>query len=419
MQSSAARVWLVGWLMILVHSVAAMFTRIPGIWGGLTFILWSVTLIWAGLLFTYASTPHRNKSSSRWLLATLFVSGTLYITVLCTIPGRHWAMNLAASLIGLGPLAVTLGSLGAINELRRWLIVSFCGSLSIFLLIVQNRPPFGLVVAWNAVIFTVFIGNCFFASLTYRRATAGAFVTIAGFLAWASVFVVEPLIHTVRPQVQIEGEIWHLPAFVVAVGMMLLLLEDQIEHNKYLALHDSLTGLPNRRLFQDRMTRALERSRRTGTEMALLVIDLDNFKQVNDTMGHHVGDLVLQHVASLFAERIRRSDTISRTGGDEFSVILEEPTSREDAEHVGRSLRQLLIDPFDLENYKVQIGASFGIAISPEDSSDAEALCIAADLRMYDAKRHSRESNKDSDSDKRKFLLTRESGIYEELRLAH
>ena len=78
--------------------------------------------------------------------------------------------------------------------------------------------------------------------------------------------------------------------------MILLLLEEQIEHNQYLALHDELTGLPNRRLFQDRLNSALERARRTGTKTALLLVDLDHFKQVNDTFGHHAGDRVLEHV---------------------------------------------------------------------------------------------------------------------------
>ena len=202
----------------------------------------------------------------------------------------------------------------------------------------------------------------------------------------------------VRPQVFIESEVWHLPAYVVAIGMMLLLLEDQIEHNKHLALHDALTGLPNRRLFEDRMASALERSRRTGTEMALLVIDLNDFKQINDTMGHHIGDVVLQRVASAFAERVRRSDTVSRTGGDEFSVILEEPTNREEAVYVGRSLQQLLNDPLEIEDRKVKLGISVGIAIFPEDGSDAQALCVAADLQMYGAKRHSQESKLDAGS---------------------
>jgi len=206
------------------------------------------------------------------------------------------------------------------------------------------------------------------------------------------------------PQLHIEAEVWNLPKYLVAVGMILLLLESQIEDNKYLALHDPLTGLPNRRLFEDRMNSALERSRRNGTQMALLVIDLDRFKLINDTLGHHVGDLVLQHVGSTFSERVRRSDTVSRTGGDEFSVILEETTNREEAENVGTSLRQLLEPPLDLGDCEVQIGASIGIAIFPEDAADAESLCIAADHRMYEEKNNNRRLNQDVPPAKRKYL---------------
>jgi diguanylate cyclase (GGDEF)-like protein len=165
--------------------------------------------------------------------------------------------------------------------------------------------------------------------------------------------------------------------------MILLLLEEQIEHNKYLALHDELTGLPNRRLFQDRLANSLERARRTGSQTALLLVDLDQFKQVNDTLGHHVGDQLLKRVGAVFSGRVRRSDTVARTGGDEFSVILDEPINRDDAERVGNSLIELLNQPFDLGNQTIRVGASVGIAVFPEDASDVEGLCIAADLRMY------------------------------------
>jgi diguanylate cyclase (GGDEF)-like protein len=171
--------------------------------------------------------------------------------------------------------------------------------------------------------------------------------------------------------------------------MILVLLEEQIEHNKYLALHDELTGLPNRRLFQDRLGGALERARRTGSHAALLLVDLDQFKHVNDSLGHHAGDQVLKRVGKVFSERVRRSDTVARTGGDEFSVILDDPTSREDAERVGNSLIELLNQPFELGDQTVQIGASVGLAVFPDDALDAEGLCIAADLRMYDFKHRS------------------------------
>jgi diguanylate cyclase (GGDEF)-like protein len=283
------------------------------------------------------------------------------------------------------PLAIALVALRKFNNPLRWVTVALYTGLAIFLLGVQHRPG-GADLALNGVMFTVYFGCFIHFWWMYRRATAGAFITIAGFLGWAFVFVVAPLMDAYMPQVHLESEVWNLPKYVVAVGMILVLLEDQIEHNRHLALHDPLTGLPNRRLFQDRLASALERARRTETQAALLVIDLDRFKLVNDTLGHHVGDLLLQRVGSLFAGRVRRSDTVARTGGDEFSVVLEEPTSRIEAVHVGESLMQLLNEPLELGDHTVRIGASVGVAVFPEDAHDMEPLCIAADLKMYDYK---------------------------------
>jgi diguanylate cyclase (GGDEF)-like protein len=185
------------------------------------------------------------------------------------------------------------------------------------------------------------------------------------------------------PQVHIENEVWNLPKYVVAVGMILLMLEDQIEHNRHLALHDELTGLPNRRLFQDRLANALERARRTRAQTALVVVDLDRFKEVNDTLGHHAGDLVLRQVAQVLAGRVRRSDTVARTGGDEFCLVLEEPISRAAANRVGHSLMRLLNEPMTVGGRTMRVGASHGISIFPEDAADMESLCIVADRRMY------------------------------------
>jgi len=268
----------------------------------------------------------------------------------------------------------------------RWAVVMLYGALALFLLAVQHRSGNGPDLALNAVLFTVYLGWSIHFWYTYRQATTGAFITIAGFFSWALVFVIAPGISAFLPGFHLESEVWNLPKYVVAVGMILLLLEKQIEHNKYLALHDELTGLPNRRLFEDRLAKTLERASRSGSQVALLLVDLDRFKQVNDSLGHHVGDMLLSRVGDLFSGRVRRSDTVARTGGDEFSIILEGPTSREDAEFVSQSLIQLLKEPLNLGNHAVRIGASVGVAVFPEDASNLEALCIAADLRMYDSK---------------------------------
>ena len=375
--------------MIVLHFAAFLFTKVPGIWGIIAGVLGLVSLAWGGTLFMWASVPDRQKNSSRWMLVALLGSIAIYIPILIVGSAPDWAKNLAASLIGLLPLAVTLTSMRDFEPSLRWVnVIQYC-PLSIFLLIIQNRPGNGTALALNALLFTVYFGCCIHFWYSYRRATAGAFITVAGFLAWALVFVLVPLMTALWPAVHIESEVWNLPKlgyYVVAVGMILLLLEDQIEHNKSLALHDDLTGLANRRLYIDRLATALERARRNGTQVALLMVDLDYFKQVNDSLGHHVGDQALKQVAALLTGRVRRSDTVARTGGDEFSVILAEPTSRSSAELVRRSLLKLLDEPLQLGEHKVRIGASVGIAIFPEDAHDVESLCIAADLRMYDSK---------------------------------
>jgi diguanylate cyclase (GGDEF)-like protein len=376
--------------MVVFHFAAFLFLNFSGIVGILATVAGLSALIWAGLLFMWASVPYRREISSRAMFIALGATNTLYIIVLTVTPETAWAMNIAASLLGVLPLLVALWVVRNFNRPLRWIVVSLYCALSIFILSIQHRPSNGDDLALNAVLFTVYFGCCLHFWFGYRRATAGAFITIAGFLAWSAVFVVAPIMAAFFPAIHVESEVWNLPKYVVAVGMILLLLEDQIERTRHLAQHDHLTGLANRRLFQFRLESALERARRTGSQTALLVVDLDQFKQVNDTLGHHVGDLVLQRVAAMFLARVRRSDTVARTGGDEFSIILEEPTSRESALTVVRSLLQLLDEPLQLgDGHMARIGASVGLAIFPEDANDAQSLCIAADLRMYDSKHES------------------------------
>lgn len=389
-RTSSSGVWLVGWLMVVLHFAAFLFLPVPGIASIASALLGSAALAWAGILFMWASVPYRDRTSSRWMLASLLTSNTFYIVVVSITPARHWLLTSAAILIGALPLAISLGNSRTFRHPLRWSLVLLNCLLSAFLLAVQNRHGIGASLAMNALLFSIYFGCCIHFWYAYRRATAGALITVLGFLAWANVFTIGPAMLAFFPGFHAESEVWNLPKYVVAVGMILLLLEDQIEHNKYLALHDELTGLPNRRLFQDRLANALERARRTGSQAALLLVDLDHFKQVNDTVGHHIGDELLKHVSRLFLARVRRSDTVARTGGDEFSVVLEEPISRTDAMLVARTLTQLLEPPILLKGNTLHIGASVGLAVFPEDAADAEALCIAADLRMYASKRAAR-----------------------------
>lgn len=160
-------------------------------------------------------------------------------------------------------------------------------------------------------------------------------------------------------------------------------LTDQLSHQ---AQHDALTGLPNRILFQDRLQQALAQARRHGWLVAVLFVDLDRFKQINDTLGHSVGDALLQQVARRLEGCIRSTDTLARMGGDEFTLLL---TGLEDQQHalrVSEKLLDALKDPFRLEGYELFVTASIGISVFPRDGRDAAALQRNADSAMYRAK---------------------------------
>lgn len=385
----ASRLWLTGWVLIAVHFGAFVFASLPGVQGEVAVFVGLAALANAGILFMYSTISYHMQPSSRWMLVCLVTSVTLYLALLTASPVWDWALTPSALLVGASPLALALVALPRFSHHLRWWLVGLFTCLGAFLLAVQHRPGIGPDLALNAVLFTVYIGCCIHFWFIYRRATAGAMICIAGFGAWALVFLIGPLMSVYASAIRVQSEVWNLPKYLVAVGMILLLLEDQIEHNKYLALHDDLTGLPNRRLFQDRLRVAIDRARRLRSTTALLVVDLDGFKAVNDNFGHHTGDAVLKSVAAAFEKRIRRCDTVARTGGDEFSIVLEEPANHANALQVANSLMQLLVEPIQAEGQYVTVGASIGIAVFPDDATDLEALCIAADRKMYSDKHES------------------------------
>lgn len=152
------------------------------------------------------------------------------------------------------------------------------------------------------------------------------------------------------------------------------------------ALHDSLTGLANRQLLADRVSQAITHAQRNMNAMALLYIDLDRFKQINDTFGHDGGDLVLQLVASRLVAAVRQEDTVARLGGDEFVIVLWQISSAVGASAAAEKMIQMLSQPYSIHGQTVHITASIGVSIYSVHGRNAEALSKSADLALYDAK---------------------------------
>ncbi|UTW10559.1 putative bifunctional diguanylate cyclase/phosphodiesterase [Marinobacterium rhizophilum] len=157
-----------------------------------------------------------------------------------------------------------------------------------------------------------------------------------------------------------------------------------------LANFDPLTNLPNRRLFQDRLEQEIRKAHRSKDRLALLFLDLDNFKDINDTLGHEVGDLLLQEAARRLAGCVRESDTVARLGGDEFTIVLNDLEGTEHAAGVSQAILKALSDPFELKGREGFVSASIGITFYPDDAADVNTLLKNADQAMYVAKEQGR-----------------------------
>jgi diguanylate cyclase len=211
----------------------------------------------------------------------------------------------------------------------------------------------------------------------FRLATLGLLSALVG----APFMLVYPHLATAMALV--------LATVIVGLAIALWQVGDQpaaTQEAEFRALHDSLTGLPNRALFDDRFAHALAQSNRDGAGAAVMVIDLDRFKQVNDTHGHAAGDAVLRTTAERLAMTLRECDTVARIGGDEFGVVLT-GIDLDGARESAARMHDFLSAPFDLAGAVVEVGASIGVAVHPAHGATPSALVQLADIAMYDAKR--------------------------------
>jgi diguanylate cyclase (GGDEF)-like protein/PAS domain S-box-containing protein len=161
---------------------------------------------------------------------------------------------------------------------------------------------------------------------------------------------------------------------------------------EYMATHDVLTGLPNRTLFNDRLTMALTQARRSQKNLAVMLLDLDHFKEVNDTLGHNIGDQLLCVVGARLAEVLREGDTVARIGGDEFLLLLPAIAHLENATTVAQKVLASFRNPFTFDEHHLYITTSIGLAVFPHDGDDADTLVKNADSAMYSAKEKGRDN---------------------------
>jgi diguanylate cyclase (GGDEF)-like protein len=212
------------------------------------------------------------------------------------------------------------------------------------------------------------VSTCLRSDFGFQALTAAVFLSLAPVIVVVADFDLALIVMLVLPLLAI----WKV--------------ERDAMSNEHQALHDSLTGLPNRVLFADRVRQKVIDNNREVSTFAVMLMDLDHFKEINDTLGHHHGDMLLQQVAIRLRGALRESDTVARMGGDEFAILLSRVSDADAAGRVAEKLLDALHQPFQVEGLTLEVGASIGIAAYPDHGDDLDTLLQRADVAMFVAK---------------------------------
>ena len=379
--------WQMGWVLILLHFLAQFVSVGQGLWSRIAMGISLNALELASIAFLI-SVSHGATTRRRQLLlaAVIAIPAAVYTNAVIWDVTRHGLYYGIIALAFAGALLVIWDFYRKITPYIIGLSIGCLGvSSAIAWAVARSDFELGIIfllAALNFIVAVLFWRH-------FRRATVGVLTTVSGFAVWGAVFPTGMLLETYARSIHVESEVWNIPKYFVAVGMILILLEDQMQRSEYLAYHDELTGLPNRRLLEDRLEQALSRASRKGNKVAVLLLDLDHFKEVNDTFGHRIGDMTLQQVVTRLASRMRTSDTLARSGGDEFTVVSDVADS-EGARILVSNLEMAFTVPFKLEGKLIHTGLSIGLALYPDDGATSDQLYAAADQAMYVSKRASR-----------------------------
>jgi diguanylate cyclase (GGDEF)-like protein len=371
-----ADIWLLGLFFTLVEAVAHTFYAQNGPPQRSLHVIVMDCYLLAGMVFVWAAGGYPFSSNANLLYLSL---NTLPLLGITTLYGLHIYSAVAFFVcIAAGLVIGVAGSL-YLRHSWRFATLHVCGWLSMGYLI--HRGEYREAVYWSlCCVYTI-------AAIDFQRRLAhnstGKLAIVTGFTIWALCLLMHPWIVQYRAYADIASHVWNMQKSLISIGMILVMLEEQVSSNEWLALHDELTGLPNRRLFADRLTNAIERADRMRSRLALVILDLNGFKSINDTMGHQAGDQVLREVSAHLRKSVRASDTLARLGGDEFIVVATDLDVDQSLDHFMESVRGALEMPILVEGRSMIVSASLGMAIYPDDADDSIKLLRIADQRMY------------------------------------
>jgi diguanylate cyclase (GGDEF)-like protein/PAS domain S-box-containing protein len=502
------RYWLIGWTFVLVHFAAEIFHPASSTGQNFLDFVSLVSLALCAVCFILSECTVRD-SACRPQTVLLLIGSPLvvYFALLASSVGNATWQPCMALLATAGAYLVLSHCYWRAKHVlvALTIAISSCAGWIVWAAFHHNPE-----IVLDAVLTQCFLVNAVLYGYSGRRLSAGSGTVTLSLYAWALVWPVSDLLYSFLPGISVSREVWNLPKYFVAFGMILMLLEQEItaaeeasEHYRLLfesnphpmwmydrdtlaflrvndaavqhygysreellqmtvldirpgddyqqlvselrdarstqlsgpwphrrkdgqliqvdiashllrhegrnvvfalmqdvterqllhdqlvhqANHDILTGLPNRGLLEGRIRQSLAQAARSGHRAALLCLDVDRFKQINDTYGHSAGDTCLREIASRLSSRIRASDTVARTGGEEFTVLLSEVNGPTDAQGVAADILHALRTPVVVGSVEIEVAASIGIAVYPDDGTDAAILWRDADTAMYRAKK--------------------------------
>lgn len=381
--------WIIGFIFIFVEGVAHAFYVPQGRWHLTSHVIALDAYFAAGVIFLWAA--GRQLDSHGPVRLYLLISATPLAAVLTAygldirnprIFHAFIAIGLALGVLPLLALARTWhigrGWRLILGQIMAWVPMWFAISHGLY----RDTAYFGL--------FFLYLASAIVFQLRLPRKSLGRYAIVGGFMLWALVFLLHSWVSNHPGYVDFASQIWNMQKFLVIIGMLLVMLEQKVASNQWYAFHDQLTGLPNRRLFEEHLAAALLQSRRNHDRTMLLMIDLNGFKHINDTLGHDIGDELLKHISRNLRNAIRTPDTLARLGGDEFVIIATNLPSNLPANLIEEDsysrISEAISKPFSISGHTLTVSGSIGTAMYPDDTTDPVLLRRLADQRMYQQK---------------------------------
>ncbi len=377
------RLWFLGWCYLLAHYFIVFAVKPTRINDPLPHFLSTVTVEICGLLLILAAANTRVRRIGYLFVAQLAVP-ILAQTALYGLGANHGPMVYrAVNLLFLLPAIPLIFHREARRRHRAVIGIAFALFGLATLPLAAGRPE--LVTAGTLAL--LFFSVAYLYLSNTPRQARGVFVTGFGLAAWGLSYPFAVAIEHFYPGLELDRRLLEMPQYLAMAGSILTLLEEHLQRTERMATHDPLTDLPNRRRFEERFAEALEEAHDKKTTVACLVIDVDDFKNINDTLGHTAGDQLLTSLAVRLSWHISARDILARTGGDEFTAMLAGVTDEHHLRFIASAMMSAASVPVMVDGKSIDVRISVGIALSPDHADDIDGLLKAADEAMYRAKR--------------------------------